>query len=160
MAHMGVKVVATNRKAHFEYFLLEHFEAGLALQGSEIKSLRAGQMSLQEAYVRIDETSLEAWLVGAHIAPYDPASRFNHDPVRPRRMLLHKSEIRELWNAVRQKGMTIVPVQVYLKEGRAKLDLAIARGKKQYDKRQEIAKRDAERESAREARGRVKHAGA
>ncbi len=151
---MGVKVVANNRKAHFEYFLLEHFEAGISLQGSEIKSIRAGQMSLQEAYIDIDEAHREAWLVGAHIAPYDPASRFNHDPVRPRRLLLHKDEIRELWEAVRQKGVTIVPVQVYLKEGRAKLDLAIARGKKLYDKRQEIAKRDAQREVERESRGR------
>lgn len=151
---MGVKVVANNRKAHFEYFLLEHFEAGLALQGSEIKSIRAGQMSLQEAYVRIDENNQEAWLVNAHVAPYDPASRYNHDPIRPRRLLLHKREIREMWNAVRQKGMTIVPVQVYLKDGRAKLDLAVAKGKKQYDKRQEIAKRDAQREAARELRSR------
>jgi SsrA-binding protein len=151
---MGVKVVANNRKAHFEYFLLEHFEAGISLQGSEIKSIRAGQMSLQEAYVDIDEAHREAWLLGAHIAPYDPASRFNHDPLRPRRLLLHKQQIREMWEAVRQKGVTIVPVQVYLKDGRAKLDLAIAKGKKLYDKRQEIAKRDAEREIAREARGR------
>ncbi|RPJ40322.1 MAG: SsrA-binding protein SmpB [Chloroflexi bacterium] len=151
---MGVKVVANNRKAHFEYFLLEHFEAGISLHGSEIKSIRAGQMSLQEAYVDIDEVHREAWLLGAHVAPYDPASRFNHDPVRPRRLLLHKDEIRELWEAVRQKGVTIVPVQVYLKDGRAKVDLAIAKGKKLYDKRQEIAKRDAEREIAREARGR------
>ncbi len=152
MSPMGVKVVATNRKAHFEYFLLEHFEAGIALQGSEIKSIRAGQMSLQEAYIDINEIHREAWLLGAHIAPYDPASRYNHDPVRPRRLLLHKEEIRELWEAVRQKGVTIVPVQVYLKDGRAKIDLAIARGKKLYDKRQEIAKRDAEREMARETR--------
>jgi SsrA-binding protein len=151
---MGLKIVANNRKAHFEYFLLEHFEAGIALQGSEIKSIRAGQMSLQEAYIEIDETNREAWLVGAHIAPYNPASRYNHDPVRRRRLLLHKNEIRELWEAVRQKGVTIVPVQVYLKEGRAKIDLAIARGKKLYDKRQEIAKRDVEREIAREARSR------
>src|SRR5512138_1114898 len=149
-----VKVVANNRKASFEYFLLEHFEAGIVLQGSEIKSIRAGQMSLQEAYVSINETNLEAWLMGAHIAPYDPASRFNHDPLRPRRLLLHKHEIRELWQSVRQKGVTIVPVQVYLKEGRAKLDLAIGRGKKLYDKRQEIAKRDEQRELARELRGR------
>lgn len=152
MSPMGVKVVATNRKAHFEYFLLEHFEAGIALQGSEIKSIRAGQMSLQEAYIDINEIHREAWLLGAHIAPYDPASRYNHDPVRPRRLLLHKEEIRELWEAVRQKGVTIVPVQVYLKDGRAKIDLAIARGKKLYDKRQEIARRDAEREMARETR--------
>ncbi len=154
MSGMGVKVVANNRKAHFEYFLLEHFEAGISLQGSEIKSIRAGQMSLQEAYIDIDDIHREAWLLGAHIAPYDPASRYNHDPVRPRRLLLHKDEIRELYEAVRQKGVTIVPVQVYLKDGRAKVDLAIARGKKLYDKRQEIAKRDQERELARESRGR------
>ncbi len=151
---MGEKVVARNRKAQFEYFLLEHFEAGIALQGSEIKSIRAGQMSLQEAYIDINDAHREAWLMGAHIAPYDPASRFNHDPIRPRRLLLHKQEIRELWEAVRQKGVTIVPVKIYLKDGRAKVDLAIARGKKLYDKRQEIAKRDAEREMARETRGR------
>jgi SsrA-binding protein len=151
---MGLKVVAKNRKAQFEYFLLEHFEAGIALRGSEIKSIRAGQMSLQEAYIDIDDVHREAWLLGAHIAPYDPASIFNHDPVRPRRLLLHKQEIRELWEAVRQKGVTIVPVQVYLKDGRAKIDLAVARGKKLYDKRQEIAKRDAERELARESRSR------
>lgn len=151
---MGVKIVATNRKAHFEYFLLEHFEAGISLQGSEIKSIRAGQMSLQEAYVNIEDGGHEAWLLSAHIAPYDPASRYNHDPVRPRRLLLHKQEIREMWEAVRQKGVTIVPVQVYLKDGRAKLELAIARGKKMYDKREEIAKRDEQRELARETRGR------
>ena len=154
---MGEKVVATNRKAHFEYFLLEHFEAGIALQGSEIKSIRAGQMSLQEAYVRIDEGGREAWLMNAHVAPYDPASRFNHEPIRPRRLLLHKREIREMWDAVRQKGVTIVPVRVYLKDGRAKLDIATAKGKKQYDKRQEIAKRDASREAEREIRVRETH---
>jgi len=147
---MSHKVIATNRKAHFEYFLLEHFEAGISLQGTEIKSVRAGQISLQEAYVSIEQN--EAWLMNAHIAPYDPASRFNHNPLRPRRLLLHRSEIRQLWDAVRQKGVTIVPVQVYLKEGRAKLDLAIAKGKKLYDKRQEIAKRDTEREMQREQR--------
>lgn len=150
---MGVKVVATNRKAHFEFFLLEHFEAGIALQGSEIKSIRAGQMSLAEAYVRIDEVGREAWLMNAHIAPYNPASHYNHEPLRPRRLLLHKNEIREMWDAVRQKGVTIIPVQVYLKEGRAKLDIAVAKGKKLYDKRETIAKRDTEREMAREARG-------
>lgn len=152
ITHMGVKVVATNRKAHFEYFLLEHFEAGIVLQGSEIKSIRAGQMSLSEAYIRIDEVGQEAWLMNSHIAPYDPASRFNHDPIRPRRLLLHKSEIREMWDAVRQKGVTLIPVQVYLKDGRAKIDLAIAKGKKLYDKRQEIAKRDQQREMERERR--------
>lgn len=149
---MANKVVATNRKAHFEYFLLEHLEAGIALKGTEIKSIRAGQISLAEAYVKID--GREAWLMNAHIAPYDPANRYNHDPLRPRRLLLHRREIRELWNAVRQKGVTIIPVQVYLKDGLAKIDIAIAKGKKTYDKREEIAKRDAQRETERARRGR------
>jgi len=149
---MGITVVATNRKAKFEYFLLEHFEAGIALQGSEIKSIRSGQISLAEAYVQTD--GRDAWLMNAHIAPYDYANRFNHDPKRPRRLLLHKREIREMWNAVRQKGVTIIPVQVYLKEGKAKVDIAIAKGKKLYDKRHDIARRDQERELARESRER------
>jgi SsrA-binding protein len=142
------KVVATNRKAGFEYFLLERFEAGLALKGSEIKSIRAGQISLAEAYVRADERG--AWLIDAHVAPYAQANRFNHDPKRPRRLLLHKKEIRELWDAVRQKGVTIVPTRLYLKDGRAKLEIAIAKGKQQHDKREAIARRDAEREMERE----------
>lgn len=146
----NVKVVATNRKARFEYFLLESFEAGISLHGSEIKSIRAGQISLSEAYVEID--GKEAWLINAHVAPYGFANRFNHDPLRKRRLLLHKREIRNMWNAVRQKGVTIVPVQVYLKDGRAKLEIAIAKGKKLYDKRNEIAKRDQERDSDREDR--------
>ncbi len=149
---MGEKTVATNRKAHFEYFLLDHFEAGISLQGSEIKSIRAGQVSLAEAYVKVD--GREAWLLNAHIAPYDAASHFNHDPKRPRRLLLHRREIRELWDAVRLKGNTVVPVKVYLRDGLAKLDIAIAKGKKLYDKRTEIAKRDASREMERQRRGR------
>ncbi len=149
---MGEKVVSTNRKAGFEYFLLERLEAGISLQGTEIKSVRNGQMSLQEAYVQVDGKN--AFLINAHIAPYDPASRYNHDPLRPRRLLLHKKEIRELWNQVRIKGVTIVPVKVYLKNGRAKLEIALARGKKNYDKRDSIAQRDMERESRRETKGR------
>jgi SsrA-binding protein len=148
----NVKAVATNRKAGFEYFLLEHFEAGIALQGSEIKSVRAGQISLGEAYVSI-ENGVEAWLIEAHIAPYEQASRFNHDPKRPRKLLLHKKEIRELWGAVRQKGVTIVPTKMYLKNGRAKLEIAVAKGKKLHDKRDSIAKRDVERELRREGKG-------
>lgn len=144
---MEIKIVAKNRKAQFEYFLLEHFEAGIALQGSEIKSIRAGQISLQEAYIQVD--GKQAWLIDAHIAPYDPASYTNHDPKRPRRLLLHKKEIREMWNAIRQKGVTVIPTQMYLKEGRAKLDIAIAKGKKLYDKRDAIAKKDVERDLAR-----------
>ncbi len=147
-----VKVVSTNRKAGFEYFLLERFEAGMALQGSEIKSIRAGQASLAEAYVRVDGRG--AWLMEAHIAPYEQANRFNHEPRRPRQLLLHKKQIRELYDAVRQKGVTVVPLRIYLKEGRAKLEIAIAKGKKQHDKRQAIARRDAEREADREMSGR------
>jgi SsrA-binding protein len=146
---VNVKIVATNRKAKFEFFLLEKFEAGISLQGSEIKSIRLGQISLAEAYVSADGKS--AWLMDAHIAPYEQASRLNHDPRRPRRLLLHKKEIRTLWNAIRQKGMTIIPTRVYLKEGRAKIEIAIAKGKKLYDKRHAIAERDAEREMARQA---------
>jgi SsrA-binding protein len=147
----GVKIVATNRKAGFEYFLLDKFEAGLALVGSEIKSIRAGQVSLAEAYVDV-ENGQDAWLVEAHIAPYAQANRFNHDPKRKRRLLLHKKQIRELWNSVRQKGMTIVPTRLYLKDGRAKIEIALARGKKAYDKRAVIAKRDQARDSDRASR--------
>jgi SsrA-binding protein len=148
---MGIKVVANNRKAHFEYFLLESFEAGIALVGTEIKSIRAGQISLAEAYVEVTER--DAWLINAHIAPYEAASRNNHDPKRPRRLLLHKREIREMFDSVRQKGVTIVPVQAYLKDGRVKLEISLAKGKKLYDKREVMAKRDAEREMKRQSSG-------
>lgn len=144
---MGIKVVATNRKARFEYFLLETLEAGLELRGSEIKSIRAGQVSLGEAYVAIDGE--EAWLVNAYIAPYEEANRYNHEPRRNRRLLLHKKEIYDLYEDVRKKGITIVPTRMYLKGGRAKLEIAVAKGKKQHDKRQEIQQRDMERESNR-----------
>lgn len=146
-----VKIVANNRKAGFEYFLLEKFEAGLVLQGSEIKSIRAGQMSIQESYVDI-ENGEQAWLVEAHIAPYEQANRNNHEPKRKRKLLLHKKQIRELWNNVRIKGMTVVPTRVYLKNGRAKIEIALAKGKKAYDKRATIAKRDEARSAERQIR--------
>jgi SsrA-binding protein len=141
---MSLKVVATNRKARHNYFLLDTYEAGIVLKGSEIKSIRGGQISLAQAYVTTD--GREAWLMNAHIAPYNEASRFNHDPVRPRKLLLHASEIRKLSEKVSQKGATIVPLRVYLKDGLAKIEIALAKGKKHYDKRAEIAKRDAQRE--------------
>jgi len=144
---MDVKVVATNKKARFEYFIQETFEAGLALKGTEIKSIRLGQISLQEAYVRTD--GKQAWLVGAHVAPYEHASAAQHDPSRERKLLLHKREIKTLWDAVRIKGMTIIPIKVYLKAGRAKLEIGIAKGKKQYDKRETIKERDIARENSR-----------
>ena len=140
----NVKIIATNRKARHDFFLLESFEAGIVLQGSEIKSIRAGQISLKEAYIRVD--GQEAWLVNAHIAPYDPASRENHDPLRDKKLLLHKKEIKKLWDEVRQKGTTIIPIKVYLTQGRAKVEIAVAKGKKKYDKRQTLKKRDAQRE--------------
>jgi SsrA-binding protein len=141
---MGIKVIATNRKARHEYFLIDTYEAGLVLKGSEIKSIRAGQISLAQAYVSVDGN--EAWLVNSHIAPYNEASSNNHDPVRARKLLLHSSEIRKLSDKVRQKGATVIPLRVYLKDGKAKVEIALAKGKKHYDKRAEIAKRDSQRE--------------
>ncbi|OQX64650.1 MAG: SsrA-binding protein [Chloroflexi bacterium] len=147
---MKTKTVATNRKAKFEYFLLEEFEAGVSLKGSEIKSVRAGQISIKEAYIRVDEH--EAWLMEAHIAPYAEANRFNHEPRRPRQLLLHKKEIKKLRNNIRKKGLTVIPTKVYLKNGRAKIEIALARGKKLHDKRQAIAKRETERDLKRQIR--------
>jgi SsrA-binding protein len=144
---MGIKVVATNRKAGHEYFLMDEYEAGMVLQGSEIKSIRAGRISLAQAYIRIENG--EAWLVDAHIAPYDQAARFNHEPTRPRKLLLHRKEISHLEAEVTQKGVTIVPLKVYLKDGLAKIEIAVAKGKQLYDKRDAIAKRDAQREMER-----------
>ncbi|MEX1247644.1 MAG: SsrA-binding protein SmpB [Anaerolineales bacterium] len=144
---MSEKTLARNRKATHDYFILQKYEAGLVLQGSEIKSIRAAQLSLKEAYVRTD--GREAWLVNAHIAPYDPASSTGHNPLRERKLLLHRKQIEELLEETQRKGNTIVPLQIYLKKGRAKLEIAVARGKKMWDKREDIAKKDAEREMAR-----------
>jgi len=140
----SIKIIARNRKAKFEFELFDTYEAGIELRGTEIKSIRARQVSLSEAYVRTN--GRQAWLVGAHIAPYDQASAFNHDPERERRLLLHKREIKALWDGVRLKGMTIIPTMLYLRDGLAKVEIALAKGKRQYDKRQAIKKRDIERE--------------
>lgn len=149
---MAEKVIATNRKARHEYHIFDQYEAGLVLRGSEIKSIRAGQISIKEAYVQVNED--EAWLIDAHIAPYDQASIYNHEPRRPRKLLLHKRQIRDLYDDVRQKGVTIIPLRVYLRDGLAKVEIAVAKGKKLYDKRQTIAKRDAQREIERQLRRR------
>lgn len=141
---MGNKIIATNRKAKFEYFLLERYEAGIALKGSEIKSIRAGQISITEAYVQVNGSN--AWLVNANISPYDPASRENHDPKRNRRLLLNKREIKEIGEGIQRKGLTVIPVEIYLKDGLAKLNIALAKGKKLYDKRNSIAEREIQRE--------------
>lgn len=148
MAQDNVKVIARNRKARHEYHIEDTLEAGLVLTGSEIKSIRAGHVSIQEAFVQPRDG--EMWVINMHIAQYDPAHRENHDPLRPRKLLMHRREI-DSWAADAQaKGYTIVPLELYLKRGRAKLLIGLARGKKLYDKRQDIAERDAERRMRRE----------
>ena len=140
---MAEKTVSTNKKAAFNYDLLKRVEAGLSLTGTEIKSIRDGSVSIREAYVRPKEGEL--WLVGAHIAKYAPAAGTNHEPTRDRKLLLHKRQIRDLEREATTAGATIVPTRLYLKNGLAKLEIALARGKRKYDKRQMIAKREAER---------------
>ena len=144
---MTIKVVASNRKAFHDYEIRDTFEAGLVLAGSEIKSIRAGQVSLQDGFVQFERG--EAWLVNVHIAQYDPASRSNHEPRRRRKLLLHRREIERLMGKVQEKGFTLVPTRLYLKGSRAKVEIGLARGKRLYDKRQAIAKRDMDRQIAR-----------
>lgn len=141
-------VVATNRKARFEYELLESFEAGLVLSGSEVKSLRDGKANLDEAYIEFDARG-QASLRNAHISPYAPANRYNHEPTRPRDLLLHKSEVLKLRQKVKEKGLTLVPTQLYFRQGWCKVEFALARGKKLHDKRASIKDADARREAAR-----------
>jgi SsrA-binding protein len=147
---VGEKTVTLNRKVQHDYHILRTLEAGLSLVGTEIKSIREGRVSIREAYVRPDDG--EMWLVGAHIAHYAPAGSTNHEPTRRRRLLLHKRQIAELRRAVESEGVTIVPLRLYLKAGRAKLEVAVARGKRHYDKRAAIAKKDAERQMQRALR--------
>jgi SsrA-binding protein len=146
MSRRGDQVVITNRKARHEYFVLESYECGMVLHGAEVKSIRNGRANLQDAYARIDEG--EVWLYGMHVSPYE-FSRGDLDPVRRRKLLLHHKEIVELTRATEEKGVTLVPLRVYFKDGRCKVEVAIARGKARYDKRQAIAKRDADRETER-----------
>jgi len=143
------KVIATNRKAYHDYFIEETLEAGLVLTGTEIKSVRGGRVNLRDSYVRIERG--EAWLLNVHIAPYEQGNRYNVNPTRDRKLLLHRPEILRLQGKAQAKGMTIVPLRVYIRGNRAKVELALAKGKRQYDKRESIAQRDAEREMEREA---------
>ena len=149
---MAIQQVALNRKALHDYEVLQRVEAGLALQGSEIKSIRSGRVSLQEAFARPEQG--EVWLLSAHIAQYAAAGPDSHEPTRKRKLLLHKSQIRELSRAVLEQGLTLVPLRLYLKDGIAKVELALARGRKRYDKRAAIAQREAQREMARALRRR------
>ena len=139
----GQKLIVDNRRARHDYHLLERVEAGIALTGTELKSLREGRASLQQAYA--DVRDAEVWLVGAHIAPYEKAPAGAHDPDRDRKLLLHRKEIASLIGKVKEKGLTLVPTRLYFKNGRVKLELALARGKEQRDKRRDIAKREADR---------------
>ena len=150
---MGEKNIAVNRKAGHDYHIVRTVEAGLSLLGTEIKSIRQGRVSIREAYVRAEDG--EMWLVGAHVAHYPPAGSTNHEPTRRRRLLLHRKEIAELARAMVSEGVTLVPLRLYLRNGRAKLEIALARGKKRYDKRAAIAKRDAERQMQRAVRRRA-----
>lgn len=150
---MGEKTITVNRKAGHDYHILRTLEAGLSLLGTEIKSMREGRASIREAYVRPDGG--EMWLVGAHVAHYAPAGSTNHEPTRRRRLLLHRREIAELARAVEAEGVTLVPLRLYLRDGRAKLEIALARGKKRYDKRAAVAKREAERQMQRAMRRRA-----
>ncbi|MBV9096526.1 MAG: SsrA-binding protein SmpB [Frankiaceae bacterium] len=150
----GRKLIAQNKKARHDYHIDETYEAGLALVGTEVKSLRAGRASLVDAYGRIKDG--EVWLEGAHIPEYDQGSWTNHEPRRPRKLLLHRAEIAKLIGKTKESGLTLVPLSLYFKDGKAKVEIALARGKKAYDKRQTLAARDAEREIARVAGRRAK----
>jgi SsrA-binding protein len=146
--------IAVNRRARYEYAIEETVEAGIVLTGTEIKSIRAGHVNLAEAYARIEHG--EAWLIGAHIAPYDQGNRNNHEPRRTRKLLLHRTQIAELIGLTGQKGLTLVPMRLYLRGGKAKLEIAVAKGKKAHDKRRSIAERDMRRELERDNKTRVR----
>lgn len=151
MSRRGDQLVITNRKARHNYFVLDSWEAGIVLHGSEVKSIREGHANLQDAYARVEDG--EVWLYGMHVLPY-AFSRGELDPVRRRKLLLHQKEIAELWQRTQEKGLTLVPLRVYFKDGRAKVEIGLAKGKRNYDKRQVLAERDAKREAERALRGR------
>lgn len=148
----GIKVVATNRKARHDYFLEDEIEAGIVLVGSEIKSIRDGKVNLREGYVQVQNGEL--WLINVHIADYKQSGPLGHDPLRPRKLLLHRREIDKISARMREKGYTLIPTRVYLSNGRAKVEIALARGKKNYDKRQDLAKKDSQRQIERAIRER------
>ncbi len=154
MAKEEMKLVANNKKAYHDYFIEEKYEAGLVLHGTEVKSLRMGKCSIKEAFIRIENS--EVFIYGMHISPYEKGNIFNKDPLRVRKLLLHKQQIRKLIGNSAEKGYTIVPLQVYFKEGRAKIEIGLAKGKKLYDKRQDIARKDQRREAEKELKVRLR----
>jgi len=153
MAQDDIKIIAQNRKARHDYDILEAFETGIALQGTEVKSLREGKANLKDCYARIKNG--EVFLHNLHISPYEKGNIYNHDPLRIRKLLLHRKEIRKLSGRVEEKGLTLVALKVYFRKGKAKVELGLARGKKMYDKREDIAKRDVQREMDRVHRGKL-----
>ncbi len=150
-----IKIVATNRKAYHDYIILETYEAGIALVGTEVKSLREGKCNLKDSYATIKDG--EIFLLNVHISPYSHGTAFNHDPRRPRKLLLHRQEIDKLSGKIKERGLTLVPLKIYFKRGHAKVELGLVKGKHMYDKRKDIAKRDMEREMKREMKHKVKY---
>jgi len=148
----GRKIIATNRRAFRDYFILERIEAGLVLQGTEVKSLRAGRASMTDSYATVEDE--EVFLLNLHIPPYESGNRYNHDPKRSRKLLLHKRQIHRLRGLITEKGLTVVPLSLYFLRGKAKVELAVAKGKRHYDKREALAKAEAKRELEREMRRR------
>ncbi len=146
-----IKLVANNKKAYHDYFIEEKYECGIALHGTEVKSLRMGKCSIKEAFIRIENG--EVFVYGMHISPYEKGNIFNKDPLRVKKLLMHKQEIRKLLGKIKEKGYTLVPLQVYFSRGKAKAEIGLARGKKLYDKREDIAKKDARREAERAVKG-------
>lgn len=144
----GTKLIANNKKAYHDYFILDTYEAGIALHGTEVKSLRMGQCSIKEAFIRIENG--EMFIYGMHISPYEKGNIFNKDPLRTRKLLLHKNEILKMLGKMKEKGIAVIPLKVYLKGSLVKVEIGLARGKKLYDKRDDIAKKDQKREAQRE----------
>lgn len=154
MPSEGIKVVAENRKAFHDYFIEDRVEAGIVLTGTEIKSIRNGRVNLKDSYARLNDG--EVWVYQMHISPYEQGNRFNHDPLRPRKLLLHRAEINKLVGKIQLQGLTLVPIKMYLKKGMAKVELAVGQGKKNYDKRQTLAEREGKRDIERALRDRNK----
>lgn len=146
-----IKTVVVNRRARFDYFILEKVEAGIALRGTEVKSIRNGKVNLGDAYAQIEDG--EAWLLQMHISPYEQGNRFNHDPLRRRKLLLHRRQILKLKQATQEKGLTLIPLALYFKGSHLKVELGVAKGKRHHDRREDVARRDAEREIQRAQRG-------
>ena len=148
MAKTSTKLIANNKKAYHDYFILDTYEAGIALHGTEVKSLRMGKCSVKESFIRVENG--EVFINGMHISPYEKGNIFNKDPLRPRKLLLHKAEINKMLGKTKEKGMAIVPLKVYFKGSLVKVEIGLARGKKLYDKRNDIAKKDQQREAQRD----------